>query len=569
MRDGSRKGGARAPLAKGLRALALSFTTCCGLGVAGRLAAAAGVPQGNVQPVAYLQEGPSSTDLQNRLDQQQVKIDQLQAQLSGMQTAVNSSTQVQATPVSMETATANADMVDGPKLPPGATVTDNVKTPLNAYWNNGLWFSSANEDFKVHVGGRIQFDAANEFEADAHTKTALANTLPFSQGFRRDRVRMEGSIYENVDFVWEYDFATAENPRNFTAGPQLGASVANGASVFTGTGITDMNATLKYLPVIGNVSVGSFLVPFSFELATSDRWMDFIERSAAFDAFVPATNFANYTLGARQFTWNEQETITEACSVSTNNFWNGASGFDFGDAYMVNTRITALPLWCDDGRYLIHVGADFSSQDCAEDPLTGLRQTQLRSRLATREYLSPLTPSMVNTGNIVGTIQNTVGAELVSQWGAWTFESEFYGSWVEGDNGVGGTGNGIGTDTLFFKGMYAQAMYMLTGENRIYNRQRGNFERVVPYENYFRSPGDYNTCTGRGAWQVGARYSYVDLNSDGIHGGVDNEFTAGLNWFLNPNLKFQFNYDYTVRTEVAAAGDGEVNGFGTRMVLDF
>ena len=151
---------------------------------------------------------------------------------------------------------------------------------------------------------------------------------------------MEGTIYDSVDFVWEYDFATAMNPKNFQAVQGTNLVLANGSSVFTGTGITDMNVTLKYIPLIGNFTVGSFLVPFSFELATSDRWMDFIERSAAFDSFVPATNFANYTLGARINNWNESETLTYAASLSTNNMWDGASGFDFGNDYMVTSRVT-------------------------------------------------------------------------------------------------------------------------------------------------------------------------------------------------------------------------------------
>ena len=60
---------------------------------------------------------------------------------------------------------------------------------------------------------------------------------------------MEGTIYDSVDFVWEYDFATAMNPKNFQTiqGTNRDAA-ANGSSVFTGTGITDMNVTLKYIP---------------------------------------------------------------------------------------------------------------------------------------------------------------------------------------------------------------------------------------------------------------------------------------------------------------------------------
>ena len=50
------------------------------------------------------------------------------------------------------------------------------------------------------------------------------------------------------------------------------------------------------------------------------------------------------------------------------------------------------------------------------------------------------------------------------------------------------------------------------------------------------------TCSSSGA-QVGARYAYSDLDDGKIHGGIINEVTLGVNWFLNPNMKFQWNYD--------------------------
>jgi hypothetical protein len=46
-----------------------------------------------------------------------------------------------------------------------------------------------------------------------------------------------------------------------------------------------------------------------------------------------------------------------------------------------------------------------------------------------------------------------------------------------------------------------------------------------------------------------------------------------LNWFLNPNLKFQWNYMATYRdvdlVPAFAAGSGVVHGFGMRMAIDF
>lgn len=65
------------------------------------------------------------------------------------------------------------------------------------------------------------------------------------------------------------------------------------------------------------------------------------------------------------------------------------------------------------------------------------------------------------------------------------------------------------------------------------------------------------------------RYSYLDLNSRGIEAGLFNDLTLGLNWFLNANSKVQLNYSLTHRNVAGTAGDGYVNGFGTRLAWDF
>jgi len=56
----------------------------------------------------------------------------------------------------------------------------------------------------------------------------------------------------------------------------------------------------------------------------------------------------------------------------------------------------------------------------------------------------------------------------------------------------------------------------------------------------------------------------VGLNR--VQGGVMNGCTLGLNWYLNNNVKLQFNYVYDQRSDLPPGViEGSTRGFGTRM----
>ena len=74
---------------------------------------------------------------------------------------------------------------------------------------------------------------------------------------------------------------------------------------------------------------------------------------------------------------------------------------------------------------------------------------------------------------------------------------------------------------------------------------------------------------GRSAWQVGVRFSYLDLTNKAIDGGQVADMTVGLNWFLNPNLKIQANYLLAHRDGPQGVGNGWFNGLGMRAAVDF
>ena len=117
-------------------------------------------------------------------------------------------------------------------------------------------------------------------------------------------------------------------------------------------------------------------------------------------------------------------------------------------------------------------------------------------------------------------------------FGPLSFQAEYEAAWLQ-DAGP-----------AFFQGAYAEVHYFLTGEHRAYDHERMAFTRVKPLR-----PVRWTGCErGCGAWQVAARYSYLNLNSGDIRGGILNEFTLGVNWFLTANAKVQANYVLTDRS---------------------
>jgi phosphate-selective porin OprO/OprP len=112
-------------------------------------------------------------------------------------------------------------------------------------------------------------------------------------------------------------------------------------------------------------------------------------------------------------------------------------------------------------------------------------------------------------------------------------------------------------------GVYAQAGWFLTGEHRPYDRRLGTIDRVIPKENF-----GYNAAGGSGAWEVAARFSWLNLNDNGIQGGQLTDWTAGVNWYWNPNTKLVFNYVHA-RASVPGSDQSQTDMFGLRAQVDF
>jgi phosphate-selective porin OprO and OprP len=97
-----------------------------------------------------------------------------------------------------------------------------------------------------------------------------------------------------------------------------------------------------------------------------------------------------------------------------------------------------------------------------------------------------------------------------------------------------------------FSGYYVQASYVLIGEKRGY--RGGVFRGVTPAQ------------AGRGAWEVAARYSYVDLIDSGFLGGEQENFTLGLNYYASANVRFMLNYIHIDVSDSTAVANGVAVG---------
>ena len=328
---------------------------------------------------------------------------------------------------------------------------------------------------------------------------------------------LSGEIYKNYFYCLEFDFAhSAVAPKD----------------IFFG---------MKNIPVVGNVRVGHFKEPFSLDNQLGDAVLTFMERALP-NALAPDRNdgiMANNAILNQRMTW--------AAGLFRNT--GGSSGSDKMESdrgYDLTARVTGLPYYANNGKQLIHLGAGYSYES--------LNDPQTATYCTAPEIDSNLTNGLkyISTDAISAKSANLFDGEAATVWNSFHAESEVIASRVDTANG----GNPC------YKGFYAQAGYFLTGETRPYNRATGAFERLRPLKNF--REGD-----GLGAWEVAARYSYLDLDEQAIgkDRGTLNNVTVGVNWYLNPMIRVMWDYVHVMPDTILADESADI--FMMRFQIDF
>jgi phosphate-selective porin OprO/OprP len=424
-----------------------------------------------------------------------------------------------------------------------ATTESEAAVPMNAFWRNGLEIESKDEAFRVHVGGRMQFDGGwNSASQAVQFGPGGIGELQDGAVFRRARLRIDGTLFRYIDWVAEYDFANSVENDTATTPQQVGSP-----------SFTNVWLGVNQLPVLGTVRAGWMKEPIGFEHLTSSRWRTFMESAPGIGAL------SLRSPGVMLLNASEEERVTWAAGVF--HAQNDNFGFGIGDGqYAYTGRLTWLPWYEDEGGQLLHLGIGASHRHLNGDEVT------LRARPSVRTMPGSLEPALADTGSIAGTTQEVLDVELAGVLGPWTLQSEYYCTWIHDaifPNQPPPTGVPVGT--LFYQGAYVEVLYFLTGEHQPYSRKDAVFDRVVPLHDF----NIWSDSWSAGAWQVGLRYGYLDLQNKGVNGATLHDIVLGLNWFLNPNTKVQWNLAVDHRDSTPPGSNGWTYIYGARLALDF
>ncbi|WP_197744674.1 OprO/OprP family phosphate-selective porin [Candidatus Nitrosacidococcus tergens] len=359
-----------------------------------------------------------------------------------------------------------------------------ITTEIN---NGGFRAKSADGNFTLDLGGRIQVDFIS--------LSGVQNLDTDRGDLRRLRLNITGTLYK----VWDYRFESDFGGNDFTDNFGINNPVLT-YGFFKFTGFNPVNFTFGYQRV-----------PVSMESIVGSNWTTFQERSLA-NSLINNEVIGRRRLGlvmeASGDQWTHWTAQTGFYGAGFNNIMESAENWG------ASGRVTFAPIV--NPSQVIHIGGSTYYRNFTNDP-------SLDFSVSPESHLSP---NFIGT-NLIPGAQNTLllQGELSTVWGAFHAQSEYLYTQIERKSSL---------SQPHFNGWYTQAGYFLTGESRNYIPRKGAYGQTNP-----NHPMDQG---GWGAWEVAARYSTINLNSQGIYGGEENNFTFGINWWATHNTLFRANY---------------------------
>ncbi|HBZ71119.1 MAG TPA: hypothetical protein DEP35_15855 [Deltaproteobacteria bacterium] len=397
----------------------------------------------------------------------------------------------------------------------------------------GFYIQSADGENQLHVRGYTQFDfrAVSGKESD---------TNPSTFAFRRIRPVFEGTLLRYIDFKIMPDFA------------------GGGATLF------DAYTNLHYFDT-AMLELGKFKPPIGLERLQSPRNLMFLERA------FPTELVPNRDLGVQLWgIFGEHETVSNPAGggLLTYQFgvFNGSpdnTSVNNGDTATSNSkeivgRLFTRPFLGWGPEFLQGFGVGVAgSYGRQEQSLASLKFTT--SAMDTFFTYNPA-PAKGLPATVMGDgPQNRIMPQASFYYGPFGFMAE----WVLQSQRLSrGTKNVFESDTAW----QVATTWVLTGEN-------ASYDGVIPLKPLLLH-GE-----GLGAFEIAARFHEITFDRDlfplfsnlNASARRARAVTVGLNWYLNRNLKVQFNYERTLFEGGAPNGAdmGSEDAFLTRFQLAF
>lgn len=351
----------------------------------------------------------------------------------------------------------------------------------------GLMIGSKTDPYWFQLNGALAFDQRTYFGNDKNK----GNEFHGGANFNNFELDLNGGLgQQNITYTLVTKYETKDK------------KVALDDAYIT-YGITD-----KF-----TVSVGQVLPGFSLESTASSKWGPFLNRSMATHAL--GTNLG---LGVNVGKWENNYTFIVAAMQpkqdeepkdSTNSTY-----IKRDDRWQTSARFVYRPIF--EGTKILQVG----TSGYFYDDHSATKRFSSYSEVSARHNTQ-----LLDTGYITASNHKAIDFEIAGQNGPLYGEVEYERVFVSRPGG---------NDRLHFDGYHVLASYVLTGEAKTFKDYNGTFGQVKP------------ACP-KGAWEVAAKYSVLNLNNKDVQGGKANNIVLGLNYYLNNNIKLAGEYTHSIQ----------------------
>lgn len=276
------------------------------------------------------------------------------------------------------------------------------------------------------------------------------------------------------------------------------------------------DAWIKYSADWGSLTIGNQKPPFSLDVLASSKYLPFMERALAPTSFAPGRRIG---IG-----WQR---ALPGWALSAMLFGKDANQDIAGDQGIGVAGRAAWHRQSDSTLYHVGLAAMWMEPQSTEDD-------SFRYRVRPESHVTGV--RLVDTTITQASSSTSLGIEFAARWEGLSVQAEYISVAVDqAAAGIGDPG---------FSGYYAYLSWFPGGEFRSYKN------------------GIFGRAEASRAWEFGIRFSNIDLDDGVFNGGEEKNITLGVNYYVNPQLRFMANY-------IHADVDNGINGNETPNIIQF